>query len=78
MMLGVAKLSLGKLAEAEPLLDQCLSIRRALFGASHPQVGLALMNLATVYEKTAREAEATVMREQARRMGVDSMFAPQA
>jgi tetratricopeptide (TPR) repeat protein len=78
MMLGVAKIELARYDEAEPLIERCLSVRRALFGPSHPQVGLALSNLAAVYDHTGRADQAQLLRDQAQRMGVDSLFPPQA
>jgi tetratricopeptide (TPR) repeat protein len=68
--------SQGKWAEAEPLYDEALAIRRTLFGA-RPNNGLAasLNNLAGLYESQGKWAEAEPLYDQALAM-LEHILAP--
>src|SRR5262245_19440384 len=47
--LGIAVQAQGKYADAEGLFERALTIREKALGASHPDVGQTLNNLALVY-----------------------------
>jgi tetratricopeptide (TPR) repeat protein len=49
---------LGRYAAAEPLYKRSLAIRETMQGADHPEVGIALMNLAELYRVQGRYADA--------------------
>jgi eukaryotic-like serine/threonine-protein kinase len=49
--IGTVYLSLDLPAEAQPLIEQGLAVRRKLFGEQHPDVARSLYSLNRVYEK---------------------------
>jgi serine/threonine protein kinase/tetratricopeptide (TPR) repeat protein len=51
----------GRLAQAEPILNRALELRRKKFGGAHTKVGQTLNNLALVYDEQGKfeQAEAT-------------------
>ncbi|MGB0526038.1 MAG: CHAT domain-containing protein, partial [Flammeovirgaceae bacterium] len=51
--------SMNKLAEAEPLYEQALKIKRKYLGEAHPEYAISLNNLAALYEerKAYKKAE---------------------
>ena len=62
--LGLALLSQGKLAEAEPQIEAALDRYRALFGPSHPTVAAVLSNLGQAHVRAGRvERGLTLLRE---------------
>ena len=46
--------SQGKLGEAEPLYKESLAIKKKVFGDEHPEVALALNNLAELLRAQVR------------------------
>ncbi len=48
----------GKYAEAEPLYQRSLAIRKKALGSEHPDVGQSLNNLAELYRAQAKYIEA--------------------
>ncbi|MDB9313906.1 tetratricopeptide repeat protein, partial [Spirulina sp. CS-785/01] len=58
----------GKYAEAIPLAEQILQIRRQVLGQEHPLVATSLNNLALLYESQGRYAEAEPLYRQALEM----------
>lgn len=57
--------NLGLYAQAEPLEQAALSLRRDALGARHPDVGRSLLALGTVYADLGRYAEAKDLQAQA-------------
>ena len=51
----------GRLAEAEPMLNRALELRRKKFGGAHTKVAQTINNLALVFDEQGKleEAEAT-------------------
>jgi tetratricopeptide (TPR) repeat protein len=58
----------GRLAEAEPILNRALELRRKKFGGAHTKVGQTLNNLALVYDEIGRLAEAEATHREALRI----------
>ncbi|MEM6597041.1 MAG: response regulator [Cyanobacteria bacterium P01_C01_bin.69] len=48
----------GRYEEAEPLLQSALALRRLLIGRAHPDIGISLYNLASLYDNQFRFSEA--------------------
>ena len=57
--------SLGRAAEALPLLEESLAMRRRLFPGDHPDVAAGLNNLAMTLDSLGRAAEALPFHERA-------------
>ncbi|VFM95071.1 MAG: Tetratricopeptide repeat-containing protein [Candidatus Kentron sp. G] len=55
----------GEYAEARPLYEQALAIRRAVFGNEHPEVATDLNNLAELLKTQGQYAEARRLYEEA-------------
>ena len=51
-------MSLGRYAEAEPLLTEALEMSKQLLGSKDPDVATSLNNLALLYKSQGRYAEA--------------------
>jgi hypothetical protein len=49
---------MGRHAEAEPLYQQAMEIRRTALGERHPDYAASLNNLAGLYRAMGRHAEA--------------------
>ena len=56
--IGSTFLGLGRLDEAEPLLQQALEARRAAFGPASPEVAESLLKLAHLYQSRGRYDQA--------------------
>jgi len=56
--LGALAVRQGRATEAIPLLERAVRLKRQTLGTAHPDVGLALHNLATAYHRAGREASA--------------------
>ncbi|MBK8067466.1 MAG: serine/threonine protein kinase [Rhodanobacteraceae bacterium] len=63
--MGEVYQNLGLYAQAEPLEQAALSLRREAFGATHPDVGRSLLALGTVYSDLGRYSEARDLQQQA-------------
>ena len=56
---------MGRHAEAEPLYQQAMEIRRTALGERHPDYATSLNNLAVLYDAMGRHAEAEPLYRQA-------------
>ena len=63
--LAIAYSQLGYVAEAEPLYDEALALRRAALPQGHPNIATSLNNLAALYRSQGRLAEAEPLFEEA-------------
>ena len=54
----------GLIAEAEPLHQQALEIRREALGERHPSFAVCLENLAGLYDDMGRHDKAAALRRQ--------------
>jgi tetratricopeptide (TPR) repeat protein len=55
----------GELGEAEALLTENLALRRRLYGASHPTIGMSLMSLGLLRQRQGRRGDARELFAQA-------------
>ena len=58
----------GRIAEAEPILNRALELRRKKFGGAHTKVAQTLNNLALVLDEAGKYAEAEAMHREALRI----------
>jgi serine/threonine protein kinase/tetratricopeptide (TPR) repeat protein len=58
----------GRLAEAEPILNRALELRRKKFGGAHTKVAQTLNNLALIYDEEGKLAEAEATHREALRI----------
>ena len=56
---------MGRHAEAEPLYERAMEIRRTALGERHPDYANSLNNLAALYDAMGRHAEAEPLYQQA-------------
>jgi tetratricopeptide (TPR) repeat protein len=55
----------GQYADAEPMFKRSLAIKEKTFGPNHPDVAIALINLASLYGEQARFSEAEPLHKRA-------------
>ncbi len=63
-----AKIRAGQLTAAEEDLDECLRLRKELLAAGHPEIAVAHLAFANLYDLQSRSTDASRMREIAREM----------